>query len=263
MQPEVPAPELSPASSRALVSSQVLARLCKNPEPHPGVFSFGIDVIMGDMKQGFWGETYMHWKDFTSHVLAYLDAPEEVQLVYKFVGDNSKASRLSDAEAFHITMEQICHKASNARTHFRAINEDSMQLKAYKQLECQIRCELHHSHCFIDHTSGYDNHCHLNHAEITLWAKKILSSTNALLEKNKKNKTWIPNITLLDYPKIEVLLVLIDAKKLELQISELETPLLDAGTVSSNQVILLLEDILSVISTMGQKQARILCNYAK
>jgi len=54
-------------------------------------------------------------------------------------------------------------------------DEDTTQLKAYKQLESQIRCELHCGHCFVDRTSGYDNHRRLNHAEMTLWAKKIVS----------------------------------------------------------------------------------------
>jgi hypothetical protein len=54
-------------------------------------------------------------------------------------------------------------------------DEHPTQLKAYKQLESQIRCKLHHGHCFIDCTSGYDNHRRLDHAEMTLWAKKIVS----------------------------------------------------------------------------------------
>ncbi|KAG1839817.1 hypothetical protein DFJ58DRAFT_630082, partial [Suillus subalutaceus] len=83
-----------------------------NPEPRPGVFSFDIDIITGDMKRGFCGETDIPWDDFKSRILAYLDAPEEVQLVYKFIGDNSKASHLNDAEAFGIAMDQLCHKAS-------------------------------------------------------------------------------------------------------------------------------------------------------
>ncbi|KAG2365555.1 hypothetical protein BDR07DRAFT_1374223 [Suillus spraguei] len=132
----------------------------------------------------------MPWDDFKSCVLAYLNVPEEVQLVYKFMGDNSKASHLNDAEAFGIAMDRLCHKVSNACTRVialevknaaakqtttkakkrmrednipPAIEEDSMQLKVYKQLECHIQ------YC----TSGYDNHRHLDHAKMTLWAKKI------------------------------------------------------------------------------------------
>ncbi|KAG1882071.1 hypothetical protein F4604DRAFT_1536680, partial [Suillus subluteus] len=269
----------------------VSARLRPNPEPHPGVFSFDIDVITGDMKRGFRGETDMPWDDFKSHVLAYLDAPEEVQLVYNFVGDNSKASHLNNAEAFGIAMDRLCHKASNARTRVvalevknaaakqtttkakkrtceddipPAIDEDSTQLKAYKQLECHIRCELHHGHCFIDCTSGYDNHRRLDHAEMTLWAKKITPSPPLLSQQcHFESAAQIPNTTLPDYPKIGVLLALIDAERPELRIQELETSLLDAGVVLSSQVMLLPEDVLSVVGDMGQKQARILCNFAK
>ncbi|KAG1878157.1 hypothetical protein F4604DRAFT_1522967, partial [Suillus subluteus] len=298
MQPKVPAPEYPPMRSDPTPElSQVSARLRPNPEPRPGVFSFDIDVIMGDMKRGFRGETDMPWDDFKSRILAYLDAPEEVQLVYKFIGDNSKASHLNDAEAFGITMDRLCHKASNARTQVvalevknaaakqtttkakkrtreddipPAIDEDSTQLNAYKQLECHIRCELHHGHCFIDHTSGYDNHRHLDHAEMTLWAKKIITSTSKtpsppLLSQqcHFESAAQIPNTTLPDYPKIGVLLALIDAERPELRIWELETSLLDAGVVLSSQVMLLPEDVLSVVGDMGQKQARILRNFAK
>ncbi|KAG2365556.1 hypothetical protein BDR07DRAFT_1374224 [Suillus spraguei] len=73
----------------------------------------------------------------------------------------------------------------------------------------------------------------------------------------------VPNTTLPDYPKIGVLLALVDAEKPELQIHELETSLPDAGVVLSSQVMLLPEDVLSVIGNMGQKQARILCNCTK
>ncbi|KAG1811050.1 hypothetical protein EV424DRAFT_1327815 [Suillus variegatus] len=301
-QPEVLAPEypptqeLSQASSKAPASSQVSARLRSNPEPRPGVFSFDIDVVAGDMKRGFRGETDMPWDDFKSRVLAYLNAPEEVQLVYKFAGDNSKASHLNNAEAFGIAMDQLCHKVSNARTRVvalevknaaakqtttkakkrtreddipPAIEEDSTQLKAYKQLECHIRCELHRGHCFIDRTSGYDDHHRLDHAEMTLWAKKIIPTSKTPSppplpqQCHFESATQIHNTTLPDYPKIGVLLALIDVEKPELRIRELETSLLDAGVVLSSQVMLLPEDVLSVIGDMGQKQARILRNYAK
>ena len=52
-----------------------------------------------------------------------------------------------------------------------------MQLKSYRQLESAIRCELHRGHCFVDRTSGHDNHRRLSHEEMTLWAKKIVSCT--------------------------------------------------------------------------------------
>ncbi|KAG1746510.1 hypothetical protein EDB19DRAFT_1631718 [Suillus lakei] len=160
----------------------------------------------------------MPWEDFKSRVLAFLDsAADEVQLVYKFVGDNSRATQLNDAEAFSIAMDHLCHKAFNARTRVVALevknaavkqttttkakkrtraddippassDEDVTQLKAYKQLESQIRCELHHGHCFVDRTSGYDNHRRLDHAEMTLWAKKIVSLAS-MREREKLN--WV------------------------------------------------------------------------
>ncbi|KAG1837557.1 hypothetical protein DFJ58DRAFT_626668, partial [Suillus subalutaceus] len=158
---------------------------------------------------------------------------------------------------------------------------------------------LHHGHCFIDRASGYDNHRHLDHAEMTLWAKKIVLGHATIYNPphclnfdhgpaNKKPRhsrsgsspetpsppplsqqchfesaAQIPNTTLPDYPKIGVLLALIDAERPELQIQELEMSLLDAGVVLSSQVMLLLEDVLSVVGNMGQKQARILRNFAK
>jgi hypothetical protein len=66
-----------------------------------------------------------------------------------------------------------------------------------------------------------------------------------------------------NYPGIGALLGLINIDEPELQFTDLETSLLDAGVVSSSQVILLPEDVLSVIGDMGQKRARVLCNYAK
>ena len=44
---------------------------------------------------------------------------------------------------------------------------------------------------------------------------------------------------------------------------ELQDILLDAGIVTSEQVLLLPEDVLSVIGYMGQAQARTLRNYAR
>lgn len=67
--------------------------------------------------------------------------------------------------------------------------ETATQLKAYKQLESTIRCELHRGHCYIDHTSGHDNHRRLDHSEMTLWAKKIVSYTST--SACSKTKTYI------------------------------------------------------------------------
>ncbi|KAG1792603.1 uncharacterized protein HD556DRAFT_1209294, partial [Suillus plorans] len=292
----------APASSQAPTSSQA-SRLRPNPEPRPGVFSFDIDVIADDMKRGFRGETDMPWEDFKSRVLAFLEsAADDVQLVYKFVGDNSRATQLNDAEAFSIAMDRLCHKASNARTRVVALevknaavkqtttakakkrtrtddippassDEDVTQLKAYKQLESQIRCELHHGHCFVDRTSGYDNHpksktpsppplLQPHHFDTTAWSKTP-SPPPLSQPRHFESASHIPSASFPDYPKVGVLLELINAERPELRLAELETPLLDAGVVLSSQVILLPEDVLSVIGNMGQRRARILRNYAK
>ncbi|KAG1799574.1 uncharacterized protein BJ212DRAFT_1488292 [Suillus subaureus] len=159
-------------------------------------------------------------------------------------------------------MDRLCHKVSNACTQVIAlevknaaakqtttkvkkrtheddippvIDKDSTQLKAYKQLECHIQSST----------------------------SKTPSPPLLSQQCDFKSAAQIPNTMLPDYPKIGVLLALIDAKRPELQIHELETSLLDAGVVLSSQVMLLLEDVLSVIGDMGQNQARILCNFAK
>ena len=60
-----------------------------------------------------------------------------------------------------------------------------MQLKLYKQLESAIQCELHHRHCFVDGTSGHNNHCHLSHEEMTLWAKKNHELYSSVVRNDK------------------------------------------------------------------------------
>lgn len=55
-------------------------------------------------------------------------------------------------------------------------NEADTQLKAYKRLEPAVRCEAHQGHCFIDRTGSQENHRRLTHGEMTLWAKKIVST---------------------------------------------------------------------------------------
>jgi len=70
----------------------------------------------------------MPWEDFKSRVLAYLDsADSDVELVYKFTGDTSKASHLDNAATFRTVMECLCQKASNART--RAVGLEVKNLK--------------------------------------------------------------------------------------------------------------------------------------
>ncbi|KAG1742267.1 uncharacterized protein EDB91DRAFT_1028277, partial [Suillus paluster] len=262
------------------------------------VYRFNVDVIAGDVKHNFQAETDMPWGDFKSRVLAYLDsADKEVELISKFAGDSGRASHLDNAETFSVVMERLCQKVSNVRT--RAVglevkngakcttvavkpkkktrkddvppspsDEDTTQLKAYKQLESQIRCELHCGHCFIDRTSGCDNHRHLNHAEMTLWAKKISPGGPPLLSQPRDHSEPLslsssPPIPDPYYPLIRVVLGLIDVKRPELQFGDLKMSLLDAGVVSSSQVVLLPEEVLSLIGDMGQKRARILRNYAK
>ncbi|KAG1725334.1 hypothetical protein EDB19DRAFT_1915147 [Suillus lakei] len=328
MRPDLEAPAV-PASLRAPAApaSSQASRLRPNPEPHPGA--------------RLCGETDMPWEDFKSRVLAFLDsAADEVQLVYKFVGDNSRATQLNDVEAFSIAMDRLCHKAFNARTRVVALelpqgqtdyyhqskkedtraddippassDDDVTQLKAYKQLESQIRCELHHGHCFVDARVAMITIVDLI-TEMTLWAKKIalghatiynpphcLNFDRGPTKKPRHSRSasspevhvTIQNITadptavedsqpsplsqphrlnlqarslapFPDYPKVGVLLGLIDAERPELRLAELETPLLDAGVFLSSQVILLPEDVLSVIGDMGQRRARILRNYAK
>ncbi|KAG2140437.1 hypothetical protein BD769DRAFT_1335199, partial [Suillus cothurnatus] len=148
---------------------------------------------------------------------------------------------------------------------------------------------LHHGHCFIDRTSSYDNHHHLDHAEMTLWAKKIAlnhatiynpphclnfdrgpakrprhsRSTSSPEPRNLSLPLLSQPCSTDNYPGIGVLLGLINVDEPELQFTDLETSLLDAGVVSSSQVILLPEDVLSIIGDMGQKWARVLRNHAK
>ena len=64
------------------------------------------------------------------------------------------------------------------------IKDDSTQLKAYNQLECTIRCEAHCGHCYIDRVNGLDNHRRLDHAQMSLWAKKIVSLYSSNQEVN-------------------------------------------------------------------------------
>ena len=57
--------------------------------------------------------------------------------------------------------------------------DNSTQHKAYNQLERATQCEAHRGHCFIDRVNGLDNHRRLDHAQMTLWAKKIVSLLNS------------------------------------------------------------------------------------
>ncbi|KAF8890354.1 hypothetical protein BD779DRAFT_1671320 [Infundibulicybe gibba] len=174
-----------------------------NAEPRPGVFMFQVEVISDETKREFTTETDTSWDTFRTSVLDHLEGSTRApRLAYKVSGDGSKASPLENAKDFATAMERVCYKAGNART--RAVSleiknlakgppssrkfkkrsraddvppdadeESGPQLKAYKQLEQQIKCELHQGHCFVDRPAGYDNHRRLSHAEMTLWAKMI------------------------------------------------------------------------------------------
>ncbi|KAG1796097.1 hypothetical protein EV424DRAFT_1353305 [Suillus variegatus] len=259
--PMRPNTEIIPASSRALAapvssqaptSSQAL-RLRPNPEPRPGVFSFDIDVIADDMKCGFCGETDMPWEDFKSRVLAFLEsAADDVQLVYKFVGDNSRATQLNDAEAFSIAMDRLCHKVSNARTRVVALEVKNAAVKQTTTAKAKKRTRTDDIPPASNRTSGYDNHRRLDHAEMTLWAKKINITADPTAAKSKT-----PSPPPLSQPRH------FDTTAWSKTPSPPPLSQPHAEVVLSSQVILLPEDVLSVIGNMGQRRARILRNYAK
>jgi hypothetical protein len=60
-----------------------------------------------------------------------------------------------------------------------------------------------------------------------------------------------------------LLLELVQVNKPGQRFSELEESLLGVGVFTSDQVILLPEEVLAIIGNMGLARARILCNYAK
>lgn len=63
-------------------------------------------------------------------------------------------------------------------------NKTATQLKAYKQLEATVWCEFHCGHFFIDCTNRHDNHCWLDHSEMSLWAKNIVSHPCSLIQND-------------------------------------------------------------------------------
>ena len=58
--------------------------------------------------------------------------------------------------------------------------ETTSQLKAYQQLDSALRCETHHGHCYVDRQGGHDTHRRLNHGEMSLWSKKIVSTFSTI-----------------------------------------------------------------------------------
>ena len=80
------------------------------------VHRFQVNVITNDLKCDFLVKMDIPWEDFKSHVFVHLDnVMGEVELIYKFAGENGRASCL-DAQAFDGVMEHICQKVANAHT---------------------------------------------------------------------------------------------------------------------------------------------------
>jgi hypothetical protein len=65
------------------------------------------------------------------------------------------------------------------------------------------------------------------------------------------------------FPPVSEVIALVKANKPEEDFGELECVLLEAGIVTSEQLLLLPEDVLCVVGYMGQARARILRNHAK
>ncbi|KAI0782608.1 hypothetical protein C8Q75DRAFT_811692 [Abortiporus biennis] len=47
------------------------------------------------------------------------------------------------------------------------------QLASFKCLDAALRCELYAGHCFVTPGNGPDSHRHLNHRDMSLWAKHM------------------------------------------------------------------------------------------
>jgi hypothetical protein len=65
------------------------------------------------------------------------------------------------------------------------------------------------------------------------------------------------------FPPVSEVIALVEVDKPGEDFGKLENVLLEAGIVTSEQLLLLPEDVLCVIGYMGQARARILRNYAK
>ena len=65
------------------------------------------------------------------------------------------------------------------------------------------------------------------------------------------------------FPPVGEVIALIKVNKPGENFEELGNVLLEAGIATSEQILLLLEDVLCVVGNMGQVRARILCNYTK
>ncbi|KIL54471.1 hypothetical protein M378DRAFT_92481 [Amanita muscaria Koide BX008] len=173
------------------------------------------------------------------------------------------------------------------------------QLKAYNQLECTIRCEAHHGHCFIDCVNGLDNHQRLDHAQMTLWAKKIslgqatiynpphclnfdhgpakkprlsgsissIPEVHITIQNISPEASAVPSPSSFSassvFPPVSDVIKMIEVDKPGKGFDHLLYAMLEAGMVTSDQILLVPEDVLSMIGVMGQARARILRNYAR
>ncbi|KAI0682754.1 hypothetical protein BC835DRAFT_1424041 [Cytidiella melzeri] len=187
-------PQASSSQLRQAEHSSVPLRARPNDELCPGVFRFQIVVLKGKHNRKFDGETDMPWEDVRSRVHAYLDSLPDMQLVYRVTGDKTRWSNLHNAEDFATAMNCLCAKAAAARTKKVCLDvkdmrtkhtweedipppvheENSSQLKAFRNLAAETHCELHGGHCHVNRQAGPGkDHRRLDHREMTLWAKKI------------------------------------------------------------------------------------------
>ncbi|KAF8872379.1 hypothetical protein BD779DRAFT_1382497, partial [Infundibulicybe gibba] len=156
---------------------------------------------------------------------------------------------------------------------------------------------LHKGHCYVDRTSGHDNHRRLNHPEMTLWAKKIALGQATIynppncLSFDRAPDDWMarplspspagqreptpspnaeaPSPFVLGQPRVSFfpsvyeVIQWVDACKPNEGYGELTEVLFEAGISASEQILLIPEDVLCVIGDMGTARARILRNYTK
>ncbi|KAF8234676.1 hypothetical protein L208DRAFT_1006158, partial [Tricholoma matsutake] len=144
----------------------------------------------------------------------------------------------------------------------------------------------HRRHCFIDCVNGLDNHRQLDHGQITLWAKKISLGQATIynpphcLNFDSSCGSSNPDFSLMHstgspsssitcptasslFPPVSDVIKMIEFDKPGKGFDRLLYVMLEAGMVTSEQILLVPEDVLSVIGVMGQARARILRNYAK
>lgn len=60
--------------------------------------------------------------------------------------------------------------------------EVNTQLKAYKQLEAETACHDHPGHhCHVERDGASTKHHRLDHGQMTLWAKSIVSKAMVII----------------------------------------------------------------------------------